>query len=163
MSDPRKEDDAERPLLRSGHSTFPKLSMSNEYYGETESHQYEQDESEVWWHHQLQRHFEDKGHWWTFARKSDFLRWTLTLVTGFFCGAVALFVTYSTKFLTQLKLQTFYAILEKEKSGEYTFGVGYTFLFGCNLILGFLAWLTVYFEPLAAGSGMMTYLIIAVL
>jgi chromosome condensin MukBEF ATPase and DNA-binding subunit MukB len=24
-------------------------------YGQTESHQFEQNESEVWWHHQLQR------------------------------------------------------------------------------------------------------------
>lgn len=32
-------------------------------------------------------------------------------------------------------------------------GVAYTFLFSCNLLFGFLAWLTVYFEPLSAGSG----------
>lgn len=30
-------------------------SASSQFYGETESHQYEQDESEVWKHHQLQR------------------------------------------------------------------------------------------------------------
>ena len=48
----------------------------------TESHQYEQDESAVWKHHQLQRHFEDKGHWWTFAKRREVRRWFLTLTTG---------------------------------------------------------------------------------
>lgn len=30
----------------------------------------------------LTRHFEDKGHWWTFAKKREVRRWVLTLITG---------------------------------------------------------------------------------
>ncbi len=30
-------------------------------YGQIESHQFDPDESEVWKHHQLERHFEDQG------------------------------------------------------------------------------------------------------
>lgn len=103
--------------------------------------------------HTLNRHFEDKGHWWTFARKSDFLRWTLTLVTGILCGLVALFVTFFTKALTRRKLAAFYALLEREKAGDISFGAAYLFLFVCNLFFGSLAWFTVFLEPLAAGSG----------
>jgi len=32
-----------------------KVPTSFKIYGHTESHQFEQNESEVWWHHQLQR------------------------------------------------------------------------------------------------------------
>lgn len=32
-----------------------KAPSSYNVYGPTESHQFEQNESEVWWHHQLQR------------------------------------------------------------------------------------------------------------
>lgn len=67
---------------------------------------------------------------------------------------MAWFVTFFTKLLTQTKLQTFYALLEKEKSGQITFGVAYLFLFTVNLLFGFSAWVTVYIEPLAAGSGL---------
>eukprot|EP01033_Poteriospumella_lacustris_P000388 gene388-249_t len=70
---------------------------------ETESHQYEQEESDIWWHHQLQRYFEDKGQWWTFARKTDLLRWSLTFTTGFFCAIVALGVTAATKLLVSFR------------------------------------------------------------
>ena len=30
----------------------------------------------------IDRHFEDKGHWWTFAKKREVRRWVLTLITG---------------------------------------------------------------------------------
>eukprot|EP01038_Epipyxis_sp_PR26KG_P004229 gene4229-6005_t len=127
--------------------------IASSYYGETESQQYEQDESEVWWHHQLQRHFEDRGHWWTFARKRDVLRWLLTLVTGFLCGLVAFFVTFFTKSISNFKFSTFNLLLEREKEGTLLFGTAFLFLFMCNVALGFIAWCAVYFEPLAAGSG----------
>ena len=120
---------------------------------EAESHQYEQDESEVWKHHQLQRHFEDKGHWWTFAKKREVRRWTLTLITGLFCGALAVFITFGTKLITKFKFDVFYGLLEKEKGGEVYYGASFVFLFASNLMLGYAAFLTVYVEPLAAGSG----------
>eukprot|EP01032_Pedospumella_encystans_P012074 gene12074-13992_t len=133
--------------------TEAKAPSSFNVYGHTESHQFEQNESEVWWHHQLQRHFEDKGNWWTFARQSDITRWFLTLITGLFCGIVALAVTYGTKLLTTYKFRTFNQLLEKEKNEELPFGSAYAFLFAMNIIFGVVAWTTVFIEPLAAGSG----------
>lgn len=123
------------------------------FYGETESHQYEQDENEVWKHHQIQRHFEDKGHWWTFSKKRDVRRWTLTLITGFLCGVVALLVTFFTKILTHKKFQVFNQLMESEKLGTTAPGVAFVFLLLCNLVFALIAWLMVLIEPLASGSG----------
>lgn len=127
------------------------------HYGITESHQYELDESEVWRHHQLQRHFEDKGHWWTFAKKREVRRWLLTLITGFICGCVAIFVAFFTKTLTRYKFRVFYELLEKEKTGEIIYGAAFMFLTCCNCLFIIVAWSTVYIEPLAAGSGLSAY------
>jgi H+/Cl- antiporter ClcA len=99
------------------------------------------------------RHFEDKGHWWTFGRKTDALRWVLTLVTGFFCGVAALFVTNFTKFLSAWKFSQFHTFLEQEKDGSSPFGTSFLFLFLINLLFTSVAYWTVYMEPLAAGSG----------
>lgn len=64
------EEDALKPFLGYGGDSSSSKAFGlfsrrarKAFYGVTESHQYEQDESEVWKHHQLQRHFEDKGHW----------------------------------------------------------------------------------------------------
>jgi hypothetical protein len=45
----------EEPLLDSAYQTSRRKATSA-FYGVTESHQYELDESEVWRHHQLQRY-----------------------------------------------------------------------------------------------------------
>lgn len=37
------------------------------------------------------RHFEDKGHWWTFAKKREVRRWVLTLITGLLFKRVLIF------------------------------------------------------------------------
>ena len=66
---------------------------------------------------------------------------------------MALFVAFFTKVLSRYKFQTFNDLLEKEKVNDLPFGTSYAFLFLINLLFGFLAWLMVYFEPLAAGSG----------
>ena len=99
------------------------------------------------------RHFEDKGHWWTFAKKREVRRWVLTLITGFICGVVALFVTFFTKILTHFKFHVFHGLIEKEKSGEIVYGAGFFFLLCCNCLFVIVAWVTVYVEPLAGGSG----------
>ena len=99
------------------------------------------------------RHYEDRGRWWTFYRKSETLRWTLTLVTGFCCGLVALFVAFFTRMLTRFKFETFSALVLKEKNNELPFGSAFAFLLGINLVFGCVAWLMVYLEPLANGSG----------
>ena len=77
-------------------------------------------------------------------------------MTGIICGAVAFFVTYYTKKLSNFKFKTFNLLLEKEKSDEITFGVAYSFLFVTNIIFALVAWLAVYLEPLSAGSGLQT-------
>ena len=130
-----------------------KLSSKNKFYGITESHQYEQDENEVLKYHQKQRHLEDVGHWWTFAKRRDVRRWLLTLITGFLCGLVALFVTFFTKVITKAKLSMFTVLLDKEISGDVTYGTAFLFLLLINLVLATTAWYAVYIEPLAAGSG----------
>ena len=84
-------------------------------YGQTESHQFEVDENEVWRHHQLQRHFEDKGRWWTFSKYREVKRWGLTFFTGFWIGVIALFVSYFTKVLTRYKFEVFNGLIEQEK------------------------------------------------
>jgi hypothetical protein len=54
------DDESDKPFLE---RLTPKMEYqlerkkkSSQFYGETESHQYEQDESEVYKHHQLQRY-----------------------------------------------------------------------------------------------------------
>lgn len=101
----------------------------------------------------LVRHFEDKGHWWTFAKKREVRRWTLTLITGLFCGLVAIFVTFFTRIFTRFKFSVFYSLLEKERNGEVTHGIAFVFYLACNFVYIFMAWLTVWAEPLAGGSG----------
>lgn len=39
----------------------------------------------------LIRHFEDKGHWWTFAKKREVRRWVLTLITGQLLTCILIF------------------------------------------------------------------------
>ena len=119
----------------------------------TESHQYEQDESAVWKHHQLQRHFEDKGHWWTFAKRREVRRWFLTLTTGFFTGVLAMFVNYFTKVITKWKFHWFHIMIHKEKHNEASYGSAFLLLLFCDIIFVILAYLSCYIEPLAAGSG----------
>lgn len=155
MGDRYTEDDDTSPFL----DEEPSYQHSNKrvaaitLYGETESHQYEPDESEVWRQHQLQRHIEDTGSWFTFSKKRGIKRWVLTLITGLICGTVATFVTFFTKVLTSTKFRLVLAALEKEKLQEWPFGSAFAVLCACNLVFGFCAWLAVYLEPLAAGSG----------
>lgn len=75
------------------------------------------------------------------------------MITGLFCGLVALAVTFCTKLITTYKFQTFNHLLEQEKVNELPFGSAYAFLFAINLIFGVIAWTMVFIEPLAGGSG----------
>jgi H+/Cl- antiporter ClcA len=58
-----------------------------------------------------------------------------------------------TKFVTTYKNRIFHQLLVYEKESSLPFGTSFAFLFGCNFLFGFLAWLSVFAEPLAAGSG----------
>lgn len=124
---------------------------------DNESHQYEDDESEIWWHYQLQRHFEDRRKWWTFDRKTDVMRWILTLIVGIFCGLIALFITYCTKYLTIRKFSFFYYLIEQEKQSLLPFGTSFLFLLLCHLLFAFISFLTTLSEPFVAGSGMLSF------
>ena len=75
------------------------------------------------------------------------------MITGLFCGLVALAVTFCTKLITTYKFQTFNHLLEQEKVNELPFGSAYAFHFAMNLIFGVIAWTMVFIEPLAGGSG----------
>ena len=123
------------------------------FYGETESHQYEPDENEIWRQHQLQRHLKERGNFFTNAKSREVRRWILTFIIGLLCGIVATFVTYFTKVLTKMKFMVFNYILEQEKLDEIPFGSAFIVLCVFNVIFGMLAWFSVYLEPLAAGSG----------
>ena len=124
-----------------------------QYYGNTESHQYEADESEVWRQHQMERHSQDRGNWWTFAKKREVRRWWLTLVTGINCGLVAMFVTVCTRSVTSAKLEYFSGLIEQEKAEIVPYGAALCALWIMNIIFISIAWFCVYLEPLASGSG----------
>jgi H+/Cl- antiporter ClcA len=70
-----------------------------------------------------------------------------------FCGLVAIFVTFFTKIFTRFKFTVFNNLLEKERDGELTYGTAFAFFTACNFVYVLLAWLTVWAEPLSAGSG----------
>ena len=74
-------------------------------------------------------------------------------MTGFFCGLVALFVTFFTKIITKAKYNIFSSLIQKEKSGDVLYGTAFAFLLLVNVAFAFIAWYAVYIEPLAAGSG----------
>jgi hypothetical protein len=99
------------------------------------------------------RKFEDRGRWWTFSKKREVRRWSLTLITGVITGAVAFLIAYFTKTITTYKMSIFYALIEREMQNELGFGSAFLFLLAANIGLGVLAWWTVYIEPLSAGSG----------
>ena len=116
----------------------PKVSVSQAIYGNTDSHQYEPDESEVWRHHQLLRHFDDRGNWWTFAKKREVRRWWLTFITGVICGVVAIFVTVATRLITRAKYDLFHTLVEQEKAEIIPYGTALSALWLCNLCEKFL-------------------------
>ena len=72
---------------------------------------------------------------------------------GLICGVVALFVAFFTKTLSNFKFKVFHNLIEKEKTGEIMYGVAFLFFISCNCLFVVIAWMFVYIEPLAAGSG----------
>lgn len=80
-------------------------------------------------------------------------RWFITFVVGAGCAVVAVFVAKGTYFVMQTKLSVFHNLIEQEKRGEIVYGCAFTFYLITNLVFGYVAWFTVFLEPLAAGSG----------
>jgi len=118
-----------------------------------DSHTYEADESEVWRAHQAQRHFADKGCWWTTGKRRSFKRWCFTLLIGFFTGMIAIFITFVTTSLAKIKFQTVNTLLEQEKIGLLYRGTTFFTFAGFNLLFVFIATFAVYLEPMSKGSG----------
>jgi len=118
-----------------------------------ESHTYEPDESEVWRSHQAQRHFRDKGFWWTTSKRRSFHRWWLTFIIGVLTGLVAIFVTYVTGSLSSIKFQTVNALLDQENAGLVRPGTTFLAYAGFNMFFVLIASFMVYLEPFSAGSG----------
>ena len=62
-------------------------------------------------------------------------------------------MAFFTKTLSNFKFKVFHNLIEKEKTGEIVYGVAFLFFISCNCLFVVIAWLFVYIEPLAAGSG----------
>jgi hypothetical protein len=78
---------------------------------------------------------------------------TILLRAGVMTGAVAVLIAYFTKSITSYKMSIFYSLIQREIGGELAFGSAFLYLLAFNVGLGVLAWLTVFVEPLSAGSG----------
>jgi chloride channel 7 len=117
------------------------------------THQYEEFESEIWKHHQLQRKFSTRGHWWSYENKRIFRQWAQTFLIGVLTGVVAYFVVFCTSHLISFKFHLMYSLIEMERVGMIHFGSAFAFFTSFNLFCSFIAWLMVYLAPAAAGSG----------
>lgn len=117
---------------------------------ENDTLQYEPEESEIWKHEQVQM---SKYSWFFCGSNIDQQSWILTLITGIFCGIMAIAVSIVTKTLSSYKFYLVHSFVEKEKINETPFGTAFGILLLCNVLFSVLAWLMVYLQPLARGSG----------
>ncbi|CAM9910770.1 unnamed protein product, partial [Ectocarpus sp. 4 AP-2014] len=117
---------------------------------EPDSHNYEPDESEVWRTHQAQRHFRDRGRWWTTSKRRAAKRWAMTLIVGALTGLIAVFVTFCTKTLLNVKFTPVYTALHIAGGPSWR---AFLVMLGFNLSYVTVANGLVWLEPLAAGSG----------
>jgi chloride channel 7 len=136
-----------------GYLQLPRKTPTAASYGETASHQFDPDESWVWKDHQLKRHSEDKGKWWSFSRVLEMRRWILTLLTGLAIGLCALLIAYFTRLITGYKFAVFNDMIEREKTGGLRKGSAFVFLTLYNMACAALAHLVVWIEPISVGSG----------
>lgn len=114
----------------------------------TESMDFEETESVMWRKHQLRRFFQDRGHWWTTARRTTAWKWGLIILTGIFIGLMGYFVQYFTYVLTSFKFRTANQFITDNQWARAFF----SFVALC-LFFAFLAGLLCAYEPNAAGSG----------
>jgi len=83
-----------------------------------QSHNYEPDESEVWRAYVAQVHFQNRGQWWTTGKKRALKRWVLTLIIGVLQALVATVCNLGTKFLTRLKFDHVYELLNQQQQSH---------------------------------------------
>jgi chloride channel 7 len=113
-----------------------------------ESMDFEEVESVMWRKHQLRRFFQDRGYWWTTARKRTAWKWILVILIGILVGAFGAFVQYFTEILTKWRFETANSLIDQGNwSGAYFSYLAISLLLGTTA--GVLCWLV----PLAAGSG----------
>ena len=92
-----------------------------------QSHNYEPDESEVWRAHVAQLHFQNRGQWWTTAKKRSLKRWTLTMMIGVIQAFLAFFSNILCRNLSEWKYEIVYDLLKKsnaKENGSYGGGDG---------------------------------------
>lgn len=106
------------PSLRGdgyGGGGYRPLDQAKSQITQVQSHNYEPDESEVWRAYVAQVHFQNRGQWWTTGKKRALKRWILTFLIGVTQALVATMCNFGTKFLTRLKFDHVYALLEQQQ------------------------------------------------
>lgn len=68
-----------------------------------QSHNYEPDESEVWRAYEAQKHFRNRGHWWTTGKRRSMIRWVLTFIVGVLQAIIAFLCNVATRYLSRVK------------------------------------------------------------
>lgn len=109
------------PSLRGdgyGGGGYRPLNHAKSQITKVQSHNYEPDESEVWRAYVAQVHFQNRGQWWTTGKKRALKRWILTFLIGVTQALVATMCNFGTKFLTRLKFDHVYALLEQQQHGS---------------------------------------------
>jgi chloride channel 7 len=98
--------------------------------------------------HQLRRFFQDRGHWWTSARRTTAWKWVLVILIGILVGSVGAFVQIFTEILTSWRFNAVTRLINNDNWG------GAFFLYqAISILLGGVAALLCWFVPQAAGSG----------
>lgn len=82
------------------------------------------------------------------------MRWLLTFGIGLVTALVAVFITYSTKKLTDLRFAAVNALIDRERNGSAFNGSAYLcHITICVAYAVCAAFPVCYFAPVAAGSG----------
>lgn len=113
-----------------------------------ESMDFEEVESVMWRKHQLRRFFQDRGYWWTTARKRTAWKWILVILIGILVGCFGAFVQFFTEILTKWRFETTNSLID-----EGNWGGAYFAYLAISLFLGSIAGALCWMVPLAAGSG----------
>jgi hypothetical protein len=64
-----------------------------------------------------QNHFQNRGQWWTTGKKRALKRWVLTFVIGVLQAFVALSCNLSSKYLSKMKFDHVYSLLNPTDAG----------------------------------------------
>lgn len=90
-----------------------------------------------------------------------YARWFLTLLTGVITALTAVFLLYWTKLLISIKHHLLEYTIEHEFSKSVLFGTAFWSIVGFNALLVIIAaTITIYGEPVAAGSGTFVFQVV---